>query len=76
MKELWERFGSGAEDAPNAPALPDWCFEGEEDGSDNENGDDFEVHGKRDAQDHKTFYDTDERPAKRRRKEHHVKVFL
>jgi len=73
LRELWERFGSGAEDAHKAPALPDWCFDEEEDGSDNENGDDFEVHGKRDAQDRKAFYDTDERPAKRRRKEHHVK---
>ena len=73
LKELWERFGGGAEDAPNAPELPEWCYE-EEEGSDNDDdGDGTGIRGYRDG---KRAFDEDERPAKRRRKEHHVKVFL
>lgn len=73
MKELWDRFGTGGEDAPNAPELPEWCFD-EEEGSDNE--DDDSVHRYREGFDGKRMLDGEERPAKRKRKEHHVKVSI
>eukprot|EP00794_Sanderia_malayensis_P011972 gene11972-13209_t len=64
LRELWDRYGSGADDAPHAPELPEWCYE-EEDGSDNESD-------HRDY-DHSSDRLSDQRPAKRRRKEHSVK---
>ena len=51
------------------PDLPDWCHE-EEDGSDNES--DFHRDG---AQGHMDEPLSGERPMKRRRKEHSVKVY-
>ncbi|KAG9347413.1 hypothetical protein JZ751_004980 [Albula glossodonta] len=35
LKELFRRYGD-VEDAPTAPPLPDWCFEDEEDGVDDD----------------------------------------
>lgn len=75
MKELWERFGSGPEDAPNAPPLPEWCFE-EEEASDNEDNDDDSLRNHHDNFDRKRAFDGVDRSAKRRRKEHHVKVYI
>ena len=76
LRELWERFGVGAEDAPNAPGLPEWCFEDEDAGNndDDDDGDDYDIQQNKDGHDRKRSYDTNERPVKRRRKEHHVKV--
>ncbi|XP_065062618.1 mRNA-capping enzyme-like [Rhopilema esculentum] len=73
LKELWDRFGSGADDSPNAPALPDWCYE-DEGGSDDDDdvgfrGDKRTNHDLDDAR----FMDGEGRFPKRRRKEHHVK---
>lgn len=37
LKDLFERYGGGPQDAPNAPELPDWCYE-EEGGQDDDDG--------------------------------------
>jgi len=34
LKEFYKRYGGDEEDAPPAPELPDWCFEDEENGVD------------------------------------------
>lgn len=66
---MWDRFAGGADDAPRPPPLPEWCFEEEEASDDDDGGyrknDDVIGEG----------YDADGRPFKRKRKEHHVKVY-
>ncbi|KAJ8356067.1 hypothetical protein SKAU_G00188610 [Synaphobranchus kaupii] len=37
LKELFRRYGD-VEDAPAAPALPDWCFDEDEDGAQDDDG--------------------------------------
>ncbi|XP_036406015.1 mRNA-capping enzyme [Megalops cyprinoides] len=37
LKELFRRYGD-VEDAPQAPPLPEWCFDEDEDGADDDDG--------------------------------------
>ena len=61
LRDLWDRYGGGKEEAPSAPSLPDWCYEEEDAQSDED--DDGPVNGIRDGP-----------RVKRRRREHTIKV--